>query len=117
MLPSRTSVSYDERYLIGNGFSKTLVAVWSEKRISRKGFENGNPLNFRCAGYGRSPAQNRSLSRTLAQDDFDMPHDQHVILTSKGNFPGFRSTATQTPNMKHLHFFPVGVRLKFPRAS
>ena len=27
------------------------------------GFEYGNPLNFRCACHGRSPAQNRSLLR------------------------------------------------------
>src|SRR5712664_4758639 len=63
MLPSRTSVSYDVGRLIGSGFSKTLVAVWSEKRVSSRGFENGTPLNFRCACHGRSPAHNRSISR------------------------------------------------------
>ena len=53
MLSSRPSVSYDEGRLIGSGFSKTLMAVWSEQRVSSRGFENGKPLNFRCAYHGR----------------------------------------------------------------
>ncbi len=71
MLPLCTSVSYDERRLIGTGFSKTLMAVWSEKRVSSMGFENGTPLNFRCACHGRSPAQNRSISRNERPDTLD----------------------------------------------
>src|SRR6266446_6073856 len=69
--PSRTSVSYDEGCLIGSGFSKTLGVVWSEKRVSSRGFENGKPLNFRRACHGRSPAQNRSISRNERPDTLD----------------------------------------------
>ena len=65
------SVSYDEGRLIGSGFSKTFVAVRSEKRISSMGFEKGKPLNFRCACHGRSPAQNRSISRNERSDTLD----------------------------------------------
>jgi hypothetical protein len=35
------------------------------------GFEYGNPLNFRCACHGRSPAQNRSISRNARSDTLD----------------------------------------------
>src|SRR2546423_12837800 len=71
MLPSRTSISYDEGCLIGSGFSKPLVAVRSEKRVSSMGFEKGKPLNFRCACHGRSLAQNRSISRNERPDTLD----------------------------------------------
>src|SRR5438128_1274592 len=71
MLLSRTSVLSDEGRLIGSGFSKTLVAVRSEKRISSIGFENGKPLNFRCACHGRSPAHNRSIARNERPDTLD----------------------------------------------
>ena len=71
MLPSRLSVSYDQGRLIGSGFSKTLVAVRSEKRVSSIGFEKGKPLNFRCACHGRSPAHNRSISRNERPDTLD----------------------------------------------
>ena|SRR5260221_6444439 len=84
--------------MIGSGFSKSLVAVWSEKEVSRIGFEHGNPLNFRGACPGRSPAQNRSISRNECPwYPRSVPQDWHVTLTSKCNFPGFRSAATQTP--------------------
>src|SRR5205823_1072141 len=97
-LPSCTSVSDDKSCLIGSGFSKTIVAVWSEKRVSSRGFENGNPLNFRCACYDRSPAQNRSiLSNKCPGYSRAIPQDYRVALSSKCNFPVFRSAATQTP--------------------
>ena len=47
MLPTRPAVSDDSGRLIGSGFSKTLVAVRSEKRVLRIGFEHGHPLHFR----------------------------------------------------------------------
>ncbi len=45
--------------------------VWSEKRVSSIGSENGKPLHFRCACHGRSPAQNRSISRNERPDTLD----------------------------------------------
>jgi hypothetical protein len=71
ILPSRISLSYDSGRLIGSGFSKTLMAVRSEKRVSSMGFEHGKPLNFRCACHGCSPAQNRSIARNERPDTLD----------------------------------------------
>src|SRR5712691_10556547 len=34
-------------------------------------FESGKPLNFRCTCHGRSPAQNRSISRNERPDTLD----------------------------------------------
>jgi hypothetical protein len=93
----RISVSDDQRRLIGNGFSKTLVAVWSEKRISIIGFEKGKPLNLRCACHGRSLAHNHSLLRNGHLDTSIRISRASGRPTSKSNFPVFRSAATQTP--------------------
>ena len=71
LLPSRASVSYDAGHLIGSGFSKTLMALWSEKRVSSMGFENGKPLNFCCACHDHSPAHNRSISSNERPDTRD----------------------------------------------
>src|SRR5215831_2158345 len=71
MLPSRPPVSDDSGRLLGSGFSKTLVAVRSEKRVLRIGFEHGNPWNFRGACHGHSPAQNRSILRNERPDTLD----------------------------------------------
>jgi hypothetical protein len=71
-LPSRTSISYDSGRLIGSAFSKTLMAVRSEKRVSRMGFENGKLLHFRCACHGRFPAQNRSILRNERPDTLNL---------------------------------------------
>ena len=35
------------------------------------GFENGKPLNLRCACHGRSPAHNRSISSNERPDTLD----------------------------------------------
>ena len=47
------------------------MAVWSEKRVSSIGFENGKLLNFRCAFHGRSLAQNRSILSNGRPDTLD----------------------------------------------
>ena len=47
------------------------MAVWSEKRVSSIGFENGKSLNFRCACDGRSSSQNRSISSNERPDTLD----------------------------------------------
>jgi hypothetical protein len=61
--PWLLSVSYDQRRLIGSRFSRTIVALRSEKSISIIGFEKGKLLHFRCACHGRCLAHNRSISR------------------------------------------------------
>ena len=63
VLPSRMFVAYDKGCLIGSGFSKPLVAVWSEKRVSSIGFENGKPLKFRWVVY-LHPADNYLVPKT-----------------------------------------------------
>src|SRR5712691_11711544 len=89
MLLSRPSVSYDEGRLIGSGFSKTFVAVRSEKRVLSMGFEHDKPLNFRCACHGRSPAQNRSISRNERPDTLD-PCIKSIRLSNvKRQLPSF----------------------------
>ena len=91
-------VAYNKGRLIVVGFSKTLMAVWSEKRILSMGFENGQSLHWRCTRQSLSPAQNRSiLSNECPGYSRSMPQDPYVTLTSKCNFPVVRSAATQTP--------------------
>jgi hypothetical protein len=69
--PWRLSVSYNERRRIGSCFSKTIVAIRSEKSISIIGFEKGKLLNLRCACHGRCLAHNRSISRNARSDTLD----------------------------------------------
>jgi len=71
MLPSRTSVSYGVGRLIGSRFSKTIVAIRSEKSISIMGFEKGKLLNLRRACHARRLAHNRSISRNARSDTLD----------------------------------------------
>ena len=97
MVPSRLSVSDDAERLSGSGFSKTLVAVRSEKRVLRIGFEYGNSLNFRGACHSCSPAQNRSISRDEYPETSIRVSRASGRPMSKSNFPVFRSAATQTP--------------------
>jgi hypothetical protein len=47
-LPSRMFVAYDKGRLIVVGFSKTIMAVWSEKRVLSMGVEKGKSLHCRC---------------------------------------------------------------------
>ena len=59
--------------------------------------EKGKPLNFRCACHGRSPAQNRSISRNERSDTFD-PYIKSIWSSNvQIQLPVFRSAATQTP--------------------
>jgi hypothetical protein len=61
-------VAYDKGRLIIVGFSKTIMAVWSEKRVLSMGFENGKSLNCRCTRHSLFPTQNWSISSNERPD-------------------------------------------------
>jgi hypothetical protein len=118
MLPSRPSVSDDSGRLIGSGFSKTLVAVWSEKRVLRIGFEHGNPWNFRWhMPWPLSCSQPLDIEKRAHPDTTILVSRASGRPTSKSNFPVFRSAATQTPYpVSNVLVEPSG-RLIFPHWS
>jgi hypothetical protein len=62
------SVSCDQECLSGDGFSKTILAVRSEKRVSSIGFEKSKPLNLRYSCLGHSASHNRSILRNERPD-------------------------------------------------
>jgi hypothetical protein len=69
----------DQRRLIGSRFSKTIVAIRSEKSIAIIGFEKGTRLHLRCACHGRCRAHNRSISRTKRSDTLDPCLNNHQL--------------------------------------
>jgi hypothetical protein len=71
ILLSRMSVSCDQECLSGDDFSKTILSVRSEKRVSRRGFEKSKPLNLYSSYPGPSASHNRSISRNERSDTLD----------------------------------------------
>jgi hypothetical protein len=65
------SVSCDQECLSGDDFSKTILSVRSEKRVSRRGFEKSKPLNLYSSYPGPSASHNRSISRNERSDTLD----------------------------------------------
>ena len=68
ILLSRMSVSCDQECLSGDGFSKTILLVRNEKRVSSIGFEKSKPLNLCYSCSGHSASHNRSISRIERPD-------------------------------------------------
>jgi hypothetical protein len=95
--PWRLSVSYNERRRIGSCFSKTIVAIRSEKSISIIGFEKGKLLNLRCACHGRCLAHNRSISRNARSDTLDPCIKSSWLSIVQMQLPSFPFGCYTTP--------------------